>query len=56
MLIVPKARSARDVWWVDVLLTQLEAKLRLTRPIGNLSVNLTGTFRCCQAVLPAGNR
>src|SRR6201999_1483679 len=32
-LIVPKARSARDVWWVDVLLTQLETKLDLTRPI-----------------------
>ncbi len=34
VLIVPKVRSARDVWWVDVLLTQLEAKLRLPRPIG----------------------
>jgi citrate lyase subunit beta/citryl-CoA lyase len=34
ILIVPKARTARDVWWVDVLLTQLEAKLGLTRPIG----------------------
>lgn len=34
VIIVPKARSARDVWWVDVLLTQLEAKLRLTRAIG----------------------
>jgi citrate lyase subunit beta/citryl-CoA lyase len=34
VLIVPKARSARDVWWVDVLLTQLEAQLRLTRRIG----------------------
>jgi citrate lyase subunit beta/citryl-CoA lyase len=33
VLIVPKARTARDVWWVDVLLTQLEAKLGLTRPI-----------------------
>ncbi|MGZ4705094.1 MAG: HpcH/HpaI aldolase/citrate lyase family protein [Acidimicrobiales bacterium] len=33
VLIVPKARSARDVWWVDVLLTQLEAKLGLSRPI-----------------------
>ncbi len=31
---MPKARSARDVWWVDVLLTQLETKLGLTRPIG----------------------
>jgi citrate lyase subunit beta/citryl-CoA lyase len=29
LLIVPKARSARDVWWVDVLLTQLETKLGL---------------------------
>lgn len=34
VLIVPKARSARDVWWVDVLLSQLEEKLRLARPIG----------------------
>ena len=34
VLIVPKARSARDVWWVEVLLTQLEAKLGLERPIG----------------------
>jgi citrate lyase subunit beta/citryl-CoA lyase len=33
VLIVPKARTARDVWWVDVLLTQLETKLGLTRPI-----------------------
>ena len=34
MLIVPKVRRARDVWWVDVLLTQLESKLGLPRPIG----------------------
>jgi citrate lyase subunit beta/citryl-CoA lyase len=34
ILIVPKARRARDVWWVDVLLTQLETKLRLDRRIG----------------------
>jgi citrate lyase subunit beta/citryl-CoA lyase len=34
VLILPKARSARDVWWVDVLLTQLEAKLGLEQPIG----------------------
>ena len=34
VLIVPKARSARDVWWVDVLLTQLETKLGLRRRIG----------------------
>ena len=34
VLIVPKVRRARDVWWVDVLLTQLETKLRLPRPIG----------------------
>jgi citrate lyase subunit beta/citryl-CoA lyase len=33
VLIVPKARSARDVWWVDVLLTQLEAKLGLRKRI-----------------------
>ena len=34
VVIVPKARAARDVWWVDVLLTQLETKLGLGRPIG----------------------
>lgn len=34
ILIVPKARRARDVWWVDVLLTQLETKLSLTKRIG----------------------
>jgi citrate lyase subunit beta/citryl-CoA lyase len=34
VLIVPKARTARDVWWVDVLLTQLEAKLGLRRRVG----------------------
>jgi citrate lyase subunit beta / citryl-CoA lyase len=34
VLIVPKARTARDVWWVDVLLTQLEAKLGLGKRIG----------------------
>lgn len=33
VIIVPKVRSARDVWWVDVLLTQLEARLKLTQPI-----------------------
>jgi citrate lyase subunit beta/citryl-CoA lyase len=34
VLIVPKVRTARDVWWVDVLLGQLETKLGLTRRIG----------------------
>ena len=33
VIIVPKVRSARDVWWVDVLLSQLESKLGLQRPI-----------------------
>jgi len=33
VIIIPKVLSARDVWWVDVLLTQLETKLGLTRPI-----------------------
>lgn len=28
-IIIPKVRRARDIWWVDVLLTQLEAKLGL---------------------------
>jgi citrate lyase subunit beta/citryl-CoA lyase len=32
-VIIPKARKARDVWWVDVFLTQLESKLGLDRQI-----------------------
>jgi citrate lyase subunit beta / citryl-CoA lyase len=32
-VIIPKAKTARDVWWVDVLLTQLELKLGLDRQI-----------------------
>jgi citrate lyase subunit beta/citryl-CoA lyase len=32
-IIVPKARSAKDVWWVDILLTQLEEKLGLDKQI-----------------------
>src|SRR5579859_1990082 len=34
ILIVPKVKSARDVWWVDVLLTQIEKRLRRPRRIG----------------------
>ncbi len=34
VIIVPKVRRARDVWWFDVLLTQLEAKLGLRHRIG----------------------
>jgi citrate lyase subunit beta/citryl-CoA lyase len=32
-IIIPKARTAKDVWWVDVLLTQLETKLGLRNHI-----------------------
>ncbi len=38
VLIVPKARTARDVWWVDVLVTQLEAKLGL--PVGRIALEV----------------
>jgi len=38
VLIVPKARSARDVWWFDVLLTQLEVKLGL--PVGGIALEV----------------
>ncbi|MFW0786333.1 CoA ester lyase [Gordonia sp. CPCC 206044] len=34
VIIVPKARSAQDVWWVDVLVTQVERKIGRSRPIG----------------------
>lgn len=34
LIIVPKVREAREVWWVDVLLTGLEQTLGLTKRIG----------------------
>ncbi|HWN35314.1 MAG TPA: CoA ester lyase [Pseudonocardia sp.] len=34
VIIVPKVRAARDVWWVDVLLSQLEQTLGMTKRIG----------------------
>ncbi len=33
LIIVPKVKAARDVWWVDVLLTQLEARLQINKRI-----------------------
>lgn len=34
MLIIPKVKSAKDVWWVDVLLTQIEKRFHLKTRIG----------------------
>ena len=34
IVIVPKVKSARDVWWVDVLLSQIEKRLHRSRRIG----------------------
>jgi len=34
VLIVPKIKSVRDVWWVDTLLTQIETQLGTARRIG----------------------
>jgi citrate lyase subunit beta / citryl-CoA lyase len=34
ILIVPKVKSAKDVWWVDVLLSQIEKRLHRARRIG----------------------
>ena len=34
VIIVPKVKSAREVWWVDTLLTQIEKRLNLSRRIG----------------------
>src|SRR5713226_7066218 len=34
IIMVPKVKSAKDVWWVDVLLTQIEKRLQRTRRIG----------------------
>ncbi len=34
VIIVPKVKAAKDVWWVDVLLTQIEKRLKLPHRIG----------------------
>ncbi len=34
ILFIPKVKSAKDVWWVDVLLTQIEKRLKRPRRIG----------------------
>src|SRR5579864_8468274 len=34
VIIVPKVKSARDVWWVDVLLSQIEKRLQRPQRIG----------------------
>jgi citrate lyase subunit beta / citryl-CoA lyase len=34
IIIIPKVKAARDVWWVDTLLTQMETKHKRTRRIG----------------------
>ena len=34
MIIVPKVKAPRDVWFVETLLDQLEARLGLTNRIG----------------------
>src|SRR5579864_1629876 len=34
IIIIPKVKSAKHVWWVDVLLTQIEKRLKRTRRIG----------------------
>jgi citrate lyase subunit beta/citryl-CoA lyase len=33
IIIIPKVKSARDIWWVDVLLTQIEKRLQRTKRI-----------------------
>jgi citrate lyase subunit beta/citryl-CoA lyase len=34
IIIIPKVKAGRDVFWVDTLLTQIETRLRLRRRIG----------------------
>ena len=34
IIIIPKVKLARDVWWVDVLLSQIEKRLKRSRRIG----------------------
>src|SRR5207249_1906394 len=34
IIIIPKVKSAKDVWWVDLLLTQIDKRLKRSRRIG----------------------
>lgn len=33
VIIIPKVKAARDIFWVDTLITQIETRLRRTRPV-----------------------
>jgi citrate lyase subunit beta/citryl-CoA lyase len=34
IIIIPKVKSAKDVWWVDILLSQIEKRLKRSRRVG----------------------
>ncbi|MET8534282.1 CoA ester lyase [Streptomyces sp. NPDC005065] len=57
VIIVPKVRTARDVWWVDVLLTQLEETLNLRKRIAlEVLIEETGGLQNVAEIARSSNR
>jgi citrate lyase subunit beta/citryl-CoA lyase len=58
VVIVPKVKAPRDVWFVDTLLTQLEAKLGL--PVGRIGLELlieeTEALACVEEIAACSAR
>ena len=58
VIIIPKVKSPRDVWFVDDLLTQLETKLDL--PVGRIGLELlieeTEALACVEAIAECSPR
>lgn len=51
VIIVPKVLAPRDVWFAETLLTQLEAKLGLDRPIGiEVLIEETEALACVEDI------
>jgi citrate lyase subunit beta/citryl-CoA lyase len=51
VLIVPKVKTPRDVWFFDTLLAQLEAKLGLEKPIGlEVLIEETEALTCVEQI------
>ncbi|MPY94705.1 MAG: CoA ester lyase [Acidimicrobiia bacterium] len=57
VIIIPKVKAPRDIWFVDTLLAQLEAKLRLPHRIGlEALVEETEALACVEDIARCSDR
>ncbi len=57
IIIIPKVKAARDVWWVDLLLTQIEKRLHRTQPIGlEAQIEEVEAMQCVDEIARSSSR